>query len=1403
MVKTVTEKGVLDLELKGLSRLGPTGTLSKIYSHNGYRWYMSVVPKEKVVYLNSSKDAKSGNTGGGNENGGKRQRKSYFDTLSVYLHLKDAGSFSNGVKCRVSYALSVSSANGGKSKPALDDGVLGGDSDEGRPSTIEKKFEAIFRNDSTRCPKEKSLTISLKELKNMNIKDLRTSKLIFRLKILSLTTFFDWELKGLAKQLKDSMSTQGSVSAMNISMQRSPEFMYRDYKLCMEVLPGGGSIVNHTTLTMSNPNHISINLCNADSGAFSPGVQCQLQFSLIIVDQKQNSNSLEKRGEALYSCSKTSHGFPKFVTIEEILKNPKGYLKGGTLIIRCMLRQLDVFYDWSIKNFSRQMNSTSIAAGGEGTTGGTSGSSSFNIHSIGGIGCFFQSQIFEHCGQQWMVTLEQASSGGGKEKGSSMGVYLHSLEASTLTSVEAKSEQFNIIQSSNADNLLTTKCSALIAFSVIDQTDAGRSVEKQVPIRFSPENRKVGISKFLNLNELKKAGKALIKADKVIIRVKFLRLSKKVDWEVRQFSKLGYSGISSPFFPYGGFHWVFSMYPKGDPSNIQNTADHISFYVSLQEAAEFPVGMKCRAIFAVCLIDQDEEARDIEVLMECVYQHDRHINGLSKFVPLREVIESKFIRSGALRFDKAIFRLRLVSLETTFDWSIPDFPKLEGSKISDVFSYGGYRWYVTLQNKCPKVNDKPSFKDGVINLNLSLQEAASFVSSLRCICEFSLIIVNQVDPFKNIEKGMEDELSLEYPYSGFKEFTTVDELYRMQKGFLKNNELKLRVRMKFVTTFFDYEVSRFSKSIEEAHPHMSVPFSYGGFHWIAKVITNDISHHTKKRYLSAYLLMQEAEKQSYSASVVPTDSNDAKASGGADHMKPSTNAEDFYHCIFTVTVIDQLRPADCVEKTMECIFGPDSISAGFARFLSLEDVIGGGGSVMKKGKGNSLTAFKSSISGMVFNDKLIVRYKMLSLQSINPKKIRKLLNTPMVKNQNTNMLGRIKDKLISSAITASVFGEKSERPRLPGKVTRFKLLNRTYASLSLSWSPPSGNGTDIVKYELQYKPKGGFDTSDVAEVENEDDGWRIVDKAIQSPFHDVNYLKANTKYCFRIRAANGVGWGEYSNTVKCRTSVEPYLESTFKDKECPANWSSGHCDRRVGSAQLFEVQTDEGIFQMIQYLMNTTIVPHPPVRGGVFNRLKVVKVERNQNMHLWQVYAANRNAIQERLKMDVGSENGMSIPLGIPMPCLDGLSQEFFLFHGSCSRNTDAIIVQGLDNRVTSEHGKMFGKGIYFAENSSKSNQYADCSFCGYDNCNGCVDGVFVMFLCRVVLGEPYITSQKIVNLERPPPKPSGGYGLYDSVFGESQEHIPDSALKYREFVVYNQFQVYPEYIIYYKRVCV
>eukprot|EP00126_Sphaerothecum_destruens_P010932 Sdes_comp20825_c1_seq7m17404 len=156
----------------------------------------------------------------------------------------------------------------------------------------------------------------------------------------------------------------------------------------------------------------------------------------------------------------------------------------------------------------------------------------------------------------------------------------------------------------------------------------------------------------------------------------------------------------------------------------------------------------------------------------------------------------------------------------------------------------------------------------------------------------------------------------------------------------------------------------------------------------------------------------------------------------------------------------------------------------------------------------------------------------------------------------------------------------------------------------------------------------------------------------------------------------------------------------FEHKEYPQNWIQSKPDRIVGSAGVFLLDKKDPIFQMIQHLLNWTIVHHPPVHGGVYNKLQVTRVERNQNRHLWQVYAANRNAIQERIRNEFDAQRPLSPnslkakSIKIGMPCLDTISKEYYLFHGSTHRNTDAIVVQGLDNRVTSEHGKMFGKGI-------------------------------------------------------------------------------------------------------------
>jgi hypothetical protein len=126
----------------------------------------------------------------------------------------------------------------------------------------------------------------------------------------------------------------------------------------------------------------------------------------------------------------------------------------------------------------------------------------------------------------------------------------------------------------------------------------------------------------------------------------------------------------------------------------------------------------------------------------------------------------------------------------------------------------------------------------------------------------------------------------------------------------------------------------------------------------------------------------------------------------------------------------------------------------------------------------------------------------------------------------------------------------------------------------------------------------------------------------------------------------------------------------------------------------------------------------------------------------------------------------------------------------------------------------MFGGGFYLAENSSKSNQYIPCPACEKNavfygsgcKCKNQENFEFSIILYRTVLGDVHIANKydkKIYcgedkrRVRRPPIRINGD--LYDSVMGESKKYSGDS-LQYREFILYQPDQAYPEYVIHFKR---
>ena len=237
-------------------------------------------------------------------------------------------------------------------------------------------------------------------------------------------------------------------------------------------------------------------------------------------------------------------------------------------------------------------------------------------------------------------------------------------------------------------------------------------------------------------------------------------------------------------------------------------------------------------------------------------------------------------------------------------------------------------------------------------------------------------------------------------------------------------------------------------------------------------------------------------------------------------------------------------------------------------------------------------------------------------------------------------------------------------------------------------------------------------------------------------------------------------------------------------------------------------------FQNIQDMMTTTIAGYHknntsnhPVK---FTNLEVSKVVRVQNPVLWIRYAQRKEALVK----ECAPAPSNSVGPVLTGSSTDQAANEYFLFHGLNENGIPGITRFGFDPRYCSLKG-MFGAGLYFADNSSKANQYCHGGSCtasgfltGRAQCRCKKSEEACVLLCRVALGDPFIEKRYRGNSDgdywfgrrkEVEKTKRGQTGVYNSVIGESKTN-GGNTLMLREYVVYDSAQVYPEYIVYYER---
>ncbi|XP_076841984.1 protein mono-ADP-ribosyltransferase PARP12-like [Brachyhypopomus gauderio] len=192
----------------------------------------------------------------------------------------------------------------------------------------------------------------------------------------------------------------------------------------------------------------------------------------------------------------------------------------------------------------------------------------------------------------------------------------------------------------------------------------------------------------------------------------------------------------------------------------------------------------------------------------------------------------------------------------------------------------------------------------------------------------------------------------------------------------------------------------------------------------------------------------------------------------------------------------------------------------------------------------------------------------------------------------------------------------------------------------------------------------------------------------------------------------------------------------------PAHWDRGALPSY--SYKLVPLPKTDAEYLMIEKMFKETM-----------SGFAVISIHRNQNSSLWKVFQWQKEQMKER-------NRGMEV-------------EERLLFHGTDPSVIDAICEQNFDWRICGLHATVYGKGSYFARDASYSDSYSNSE-----------NSSKRMFVARVLVGSYTGGHNKLV---RPPASPNG---FYDSCV----DNVTNPSI----FVIFEKYQVYPEFIIEYAR---
>mmetsp|Transcript_45900 Transcript_45900/g.106716 ORF Transcript_45900/g.106716 Transcript_45900/m.106716 type:complete len:482 (+) Transcript_45900:28-1473(+) len=285
-------------------------------------------------------------------------------------------------------------------------------------------------------------------------------------------------------------------------------------------------------------------------------------------------------------------------------------------------------------------------------------------------------------------------------------------------------------------------------------------------------------------------------------------------------------------------------------------------------------------------------------------------------------------------------------------------------------------------------------------------------------------------------------------------------------------------------------------------------------------------------------------------------------------------------------------------------------------------------------------------------------------------------------------------------------------------------------------------------------------------------------------------------------------------------------------KSLPQDWDmkafahgrllEGKSGGRSDSAIVFYHSQSQEVMREVQALFDATYrkVYTRDRRGApIPDRFVVKSVDRVLNDQVWREYVGKREEVRTRLggatpTVPDGAQtmNHLAKVNATSLPPLDKSVNENWLFHGTTQAAAQGIAENDFRLDLSgSNAGTLYGKGIYLAENASKSDEYGEGAgdfaqeaeevAIGQENARPppgkappLVRTSYIL-LCRSLLGRVHYTDER---------KPDPDQLQQRCTRGEAESVLGDRLKRngtFREIVVYSDDHVYPEFIVEYERI--